>query len=268
MENKLQVTDSNWQAAHGLSRIADALCSPQVRHIDKIAFNSVVQPAIYKAFMSRGQFEIEQEKIDHIVSTFYDSIMLACPSIRIEEIPIAIEKGILGFYGDFHGLNVVSLTSFVKVHYTSSERLKIASQSQVKESENTIPSESEILETDKKLLLQAFDRFKSTGFYEDHGNYLYKVAAKKLGLFELSKDRQKHFLEEGKKAAISKIRAEIVQHPNRHNQLILELNDANNLVANTDGIRKVYKESLQLALLDWFKGLVEMETELKDLIEQ
>jgi hypothetical protein len=267
MDNKLQVTDQNWQAAHGLSRIADALSTPQVRHIDKVSFNSVVQPAIYKAFMSRGQFEIEQEKIDHIVTSFHDAIMLSCPSIRIEEIPIAIEKGILGFYGEFHGLNLVSLTNFVKAHYTSSERLKIANQSPTKEDENKKPSQSEILETDKKLLLHAFDRYKSTGFYEDHGNYLYKVAAKKLNLFSLSPERQKYFLEGGKKIAINKIRGEIVQHPNRHNQLSLELNDANNLVPNTDGIRKVYKESLQLALLDWFKGLVEMETELKDILE-
>src|SRR5690606_10882331 len=119
--------------------------------------------------------------------------LIACPSIRIEEIPIAIEKGILGFYGDFHGLNVVSLANFVNQHYTSSERLKIANQSPTKEEENKTPSETEILETDKKLLLYAFEKYKSTGFYEDHGNYLYKVAAKKLGLFELSKERQKHF---------------------------------------------------------------------------
>ncbi|SDL14856.1 Uncharacterised protein [Sphingobacterium mizutaii] len=261
MENKIGLIQANAN-----SEIEIALASPQVRSTTKLAIDAVIQPAVYKAFMDRGQFEIEQEKIDHLVSSLSDSIKQSCPNIRLNEIPIAIKKGVLGEYGDYMGINVVSLVNFVKAHYASSERLNIVKGIQSPSIEKKTPSEEEIIQKDKELLITSFERFKSTGFYEDHGNYIYKIAVKKLNLFDLSEERKKQYLELGKNRAIEKIQSEIFQHPNSRNKLLLEIKEAQDLVPYTDGIRRVYKESLQMALTDWFKSLEEMEIDIKTLL--
>lgn len=248
------------------SEIEIALASPQVRCSTKLAIDAVIQPAVYKAFMDRGQFEIEQEKIDHLVSSLSDSIKQSCPNIRLNEIPIAIKRGVLGDYGEYMGINVVSLVNFVKAHYASSERLNIVKGIQSPVVEKKTPSEEEIIQKDKELLVSSFERFKSNGFYEDHGNYIYKIAVKKLKLFDLSEEMKKQYLELGKTRAVEKIQSEIFQHPNNRNKLLLEIKEAQDLVPQSDGIRRVYKESLQMALTDWFKSLVEMEIEIQSLI--
>lgn len=42
--------------------------------------------------------------------------------------------------------------------------------------------------------------------------------------------------------------------------------EATELKSGTDGIKLVYKEALQIALINWFKELLEFGTEIKDLL--
>jgi len=250
------------------SDLARALSTPQIRYVDRFILEGVIQPAVFSALMDRGQFEIDQEKIDHLVSSLGESILKSCPNIRIDEIPIAIKRGTLGDFGEYHGINVVSLVGFLKSHLASPERLGLTKVSSSCSGEvKKLPSEAETLKFDKELLVNAFEKFKKIGFYEDHGNYLYKVAAKKLKLFELSEDRKKDFLLKGKAMAIEKIRSDIMRFPNQRNKLLAEVKEANELTPASDGIKKVYKDALQLALNDWFLGLIEMDSSISDLLK-
>lgn len=245
-----------------------ALKSPLIRNVERIKIDGVVQPAVFKAFMDRGQFEIEQEKIDHIVSSLSAAILKICPNIRLEEIPIAIEKGTLGEFGDYMGINVATLTKFIKTHYMGLERFKLVSQSYASLLAPQAPNEAETIKIDQDLLLKAFEKYKTDGFYEDHGNYLYKVVVKKLVLFTPSEEGKKTLLERGKRIAYDKIKLEILKcNKYERNKLLNVANDVINLVPHSEGIKRVYKEALQLALNDWFKNLLEMEMEISELFD-
>lgn len=250
------------------SELVEALKSPLIRNVERLKIDTVVQPAVFKAFMDRGQFEIEQEKIDHIVSSLSSAILTICPNIRLEEIPIAIEKGVLGEFGDYMGINVATLTKFVKTHYMGLERFKLVKQGNASLVESSAPSELETIEMDQKLLIDAFGKYKLTGFYEDHGNYLYKVAVKKFELFTPSDEGKKTLLERGKRIAYDKIKLEIYKCGKyERDNLLSEAQDLIDLVPHSYGIKRVYKEALQLALNDWFKNMVEMEMEVSELFD-
>ncbi|MFD2594713.1 hypothetical protein ACFSSD_05235 [Sphingobacterium griseoflavum] len=239
--------------------------SAQIWQVEKIDLDTVLMTCVNKAFKDKGQMVIPSD-MDHIVNNLIDMVLEHCPFIRIGEIPIAIEKGILGDYGDYFGLNVVTFTNFIKTHYASQNRANLAKQAIVRHDEIKEPTESEVLEQDKILLKSAFEKFKSSGRYEDHGNYLYKVAAKKLNLFELSPERQKEYLEQGKIIAIEKLKNEQIQRPNERKRISKIMDQANNLEKGSDGVKLVYKESLQIALTNWFKELIEMDAEITDLL--
>lgn len=259
--------DASLQSAHHLSRELEALSSEQICKVDEIQLETVLMTAVHKAFRDKGQ-EVVADQAEYLVDNLTPTVLKACPYIRIAEIPIAIEKGILGDYGDYFGLNVVTFTNFIKSHYASEKRANLAKQTKHEEQEKQPPSEKEILEKDKELLSHAFEHFKKTGYYEDHGNYIYKVAAKKLGLFSLSEERQKQYLEEGRKKAVEKLKTDMVQKPHDRRRITSNINDANQLTKGSDGLKLVYKESLQLALMGWFKELVESEIEITELLTE
>lgn len=257
--------DHKMGLVHHLSNQLEALSSEQICRLPPLEVEKVLMTAVQKAFKDKGQ-QITPDQSDHIVDTLTSSVMKACPYIRIAEIPIAIENGILGEYGEYFGLNVVTFVSFVKSHFNSLSRANLVKQNRKDPVEEKIPTDEELAKMDKDILIRAFDTYKRLGYYEDHGNYIYRVAVKKLGLFELSEDRKKEYLEKGKKRAIEAFKTEMVQRPFERNALSKNINDVANMVKGSDGLSRVYKEALQLALMAWFKDLVEMGTEITDLI--
>lgn len=251
---------------HQIGNMAEALSSSRICDLPEIEVDKVLMTAVHKAYRDKGQ-PVDNDTMDYIVNNLFSSVLQACPFIRIAEIPIAIDKGILGDYGEYFGLNVVTFVNFIKSHYTSEKRAEIAKQIVPKEEEKPIPSETEILTMDKQLLIKAFDTFKSIGYYEDHGNYMYRVAVKKLRLFELSKEKQSEYTHAGKIRAIEKYKNEMVQKPFERNRITKNIAEATEMAPKSDGLQSVYKEALQLALMDWFKGLLDMEIHVKDLFD-
>ncbi len=267
MQSKPEIVKRDQQLGlvHKLSNEIQAMTSERICDLPKFQVDAVLMTAVHKAYRDRGQ-EPTQDESDYITNGLYDSVLKACPYVRIAELPIAIEKGILGDLGDFYGLNVVTFTNFIKRHYESEKRAKNASQLPRSEEKKPTPSESEVLDRDKSLLISAFEMYKSVGYYEDHGNYMYRVAVKKLDLFKPSVERQRAYLEQGKSRAVEKLKNEQMQRPFDRNKITQEISDAVNLVKDSDGLKRVYKESLQIALMDYFKGLVEIGEEIENLI--
>lgn len=262
MENKL----TKYQSVHtSVSMLSQALQSEKICNVPKLELDKILLISVHKAFSDKGQ-RVDPADMDYIVDNLADSVLFACPFVRIEEIPIAIQKGILGDYGEYFGLNVSTFTNFVKLHYTSLNRANLAKQSIVSTTKVYEPTESEIFERDKDLLIQSFEWFKSKGFFEDHGNYIYKIAAKKLGVLRVSDERQKEYLTLGKTKAVEKLRNDLLQRPMERQKIGTMIVEATDLKPGTDGIKLVYKEALQIAIINWFKELLEFGTEIKDLL--
>lgn len=262
MENKL----TKYQSVHtSVSMLSQALQSEKICNVPKLELDKILLTAVHKAFSDKGQ-RIDPVDMDYIVDNLADSVLFACPFVRIEEIPIAVQKGILGDYGEYFGLNVSTFTNFVKLHYASSNRANLAKQSIVSTTKVYEPTESEILERDKDLLIQSFEWFKSKGFSRIMATISTRLQLKKLGVLRVSDERQKEYLNLGKTKAVEKLRNDLLQRPMERQKIGTMIVEATELKSGTDGIKLVYKEALQIALINWFKELLEFGTEIKDLL--
>lgn len=262
---QIEIRQKNYAVAHQLSNELEALSSAQIRHVPLLEFESVVMQAVHKAFKDRGQFEIDPDTIDHIVNNLSADILKACPFIRIAEIPIAIEKGILGDYGDFYGLNVITFVKFIKSHYNSLNRANLAKQLPVDTVEKQKPTEEEEKATKISLILKSFEAYKLNGFYQDYGNYIYK-SLKEFNVFSFSEDQKLLYLSNAKRKVLESLKNDQVQKPFERNKIKQQIQDLETLNGDTKAM--VYRESLQIALMDFYKNLVEMDAEIKDLITE
>lgn len=93
-----------------------------------------------------------------------------------------------------------------------------------------------------------------------------RLQLKKLGVLRVSDERQKEYLNLGKTKAVEKLRNDLLQRPMERQKIGTMIVEATELKSGTDGIKLVYKEALQIALINWFKELLEFGTEIKDLL--
>lgn len=267
MENKQASHRDSLTVHTPYAQLTEAMQSLHICVVAKMELDKVLLTAVLKAFHDKGQ-RIDPADMDYMVENLADALLFACPFVRIEEIPIAIQKGILGDFGDYYGLNIVTFVSFVKHYYSSVKRADIAKRLVKPEAPAEVPTEAEVLEKDKVLLAQAFETYSTTGAFQDHGNYLYKVAVKKLGLFSVSKAQQRMLLRQAKGVVLQQLQQDLQQRPLDRHKIKALTEQVTNLEPASEGVKRVYKEALQTALLNWFQSLVQSETTIQKLLQQ
>ncbi len=236
---------------------------------DPKALQNEVLTGIAMAFAMTGQksnFSQEEFKneLAFLVKNTSDQILIEVPNIRLEEIPLAIKKGILGELGEWFGLNVVTFVKFIKVYYESEKRLKIMIDNRIPEPEKLPPSPEELRIAENEIIVNAFKKFSETGSYEDHGNHIYnKLDAR--GLIPYTGDRKKKFMEEAK--------SNLLARNNTKTALSLEEKRTfervvSAIMNNTPDSRKdIVREAKKIALKVLFNELIEMETDIVEFIE-
>jgi len=220
-----------------------------------------------RAFMNHAR-QASEEEMRHLVDTLALAALFECPNIRIAEAEVAINHGSMGGYGQVYAISAAALIGWLKARLADPERAKdLARESPAAAAlpERTAPTEEESIRTDKALLAAAYAAWKRTGAYDDMGNYLYKVAAKKLKLFSPSGERRKKYMEEGKKRAAAHFRAMAARRPMERAQMERCARDAEALAPGTEGLAMAHKEALQAALIGWFEDLKEAGMEMEDL---
>jgi len=238
----------------------EAMATPRICEVAPIELDDVLLTAVNRAFRDRGQ-KIERDDMQHIVDSLGQAAVRTCPNIRLGEIPLAISDGVFGEYGDYFGLNVHTFVMFMKARYSSRKRAESARAVLPPIPEKPRPTEREILEMDKKLLERAFRVWRETGSYDDYGNYMYTVAAKKLKLFSLSDERKKAYLEEGKKKAVAHFRAQSRRKPGDRGVI-----EAMDLTPGTAGRAMAYRQALRAALEGWFAELERNGEDIRELL--
>lgn len=261
---QIQKVNNNLAKVHQLGSMLEAMSSAKICDLPQIEVDTVLMTAVHRAYKDKGQ-TVMCDDMDYIVDNLCERVLSSCPYIRIAELPIAIEKGILGDYGDYFGLNVITFVSFIKKHYASSKRAELAKQSKSSEDENTIPPIEEQKRTQREVIIKSFESFKKYGVYTDYGNYIYR-SLKQMNAFNFSEEKQKEFLSKSKKKVISSLQADMIQKPHERNKIKKILEDVE--LMQEEGKTMVYKEALQIALMSFFTDLVEMDQEVTDYLTE
>ncbi|WP_254527013.1 MULTISPECIES: hypothetical protein [unclassified Sphingobacterium] len=262
----------------------EMLDSPMARDVEELEIDKVVLPAILKAQKDLG-FNPNEEKGSHLMDGIALEIKRAVPNIRLLEIPIAINKGVLGEYGDFLGLSIVTVIKFLKAHYTSAKRAEIAKQVSHKEEEKPIPSIEEQKVLAKLHLIEGFAKYKLTKVIPFSAVYLYRFLNEHFKLVSYSNEVKFGMYHQAVLDTIKDKENESIKDPNTRlsNRKVIDLlrKVLSENPGKVEGAKAVLKEvseneirfslknqSERIALKTFFDNLIEMEQEITDLLTE
>jgi len=251
---ELQIVEQN--------KLVVAMQSPMIRNSDDRIITDTLGRAVVKAFQDTGQ------RIDEADQTYLKSALLTearrYPNLRIEEIPVAIERGVRREYGDYFGINVVSISGFFRGYLASQERAEAAKElNKLALPEPTKPTEAEIQAMEIDMIVKAYEKFKSDGHYTDFGNHVYRKLDER-GLITFTAERKREFMDQAKKTVEVKNNpaTALTREERAKRRSVIE--SLANAIKTGDSI--VVREAKQIALMDYFRGLYEMDIDINDLL--
>lgn len=281
METGLTKID-NYTKLQSLEMCVEMLQSPMVRTVDDTTLDAVLIASITKANDDLG-YNVNKDKLKHTFRNISEEVRKAVPNIRILEIPIAIHQGVLGEYGDFYGLSIVTVVRFIKQHYNSLKRAEIANSIKPQEIEQPKPTKEEMDKLAKHHLLESFERFKSVGDIGYSAVYLYRYLNEDFKVISFTNEVKwkiyyRAILGIKNQRDTGTIKTVINNIPKKDfdllNEFLKEYPDEIECakkvaftIKKKELLIAIKNESERLALIRFYSDLVEMETELKDLIE-
>lgn len=213
--------------------------------------------------------ETEQEIL---ISLFIDEVKNEFSYLTIEDIRLAVKKGVRLDYGKFYGLNITTLNYWLKEYISTTKKnaMKSLSLLSPKEEKITISDEQKKV-LHKKWLDSWIDLFEKYHEGEnivvsDVGNVFYKYCIKnKIGSLT---DSEKIILENRAKRLIIANGKEQARSSFQIKEVNKIIEDINRNKYSDDLDRKIVSEAKRLAIFDFFDKLIKEKIELKDLIEK
>ena len=138
----------------------------------------VLAQAMAKAFADMGLKADERaDEITYLVKTMPAEVCRHLPAIKLTEIPLAINRGVMRAFGDFYGLNVATFMHFLSSHYHSSARAEAIKQQQLTAlpASAAQPGPAELAQIRRNRVCTAFEQYKTTGSYTDYGSLVFDI---------------------------------------------------------------------------------------------
>lgn len=265
--NQLQKTSNNLPAkapltAPAISGIAfnilKTLQDPMVKDINDDELFLYCKKAVVAAYADTGYSipgeteEDQQKELDYQINTLQRDVRIMYPTLRPNEIVIAISNGVRGMYGEFYGISPVTLISFVKSYTMDTERI-----SALRALHEPVECTNEVTDNDKIRIAQecvreAYFEFKKNGFFEDYGNAVGN-ALKRLGLFTYSNDEIQALMTRAESTLRAKLAAEVQKsrEKTRKEEILYRLEMLNS--KNDSAHVMLRKEAAKLAVTDKFR---------------
>lgn len=241
----------------------EAFNTQKISECPQVTLSSVLMSSVLMAYDILG-WESTVEHMKTMASILPDEVLKQCPFVRIDEIPIAVNLGVHGEFGEFMGINTASIVKFIKSYYNSKRRAEIAHKLAPKE-EKKEPSPEELRAQENKIIINAFDKWVATGIFEDYGNHVYnKLDERKLIPF--NNERKLEFMDQAKQRLLEKNSPKLAKTKEEKKTLdqmtvliFSKTNEARNMII---------REAKQIALLTYFGELNDLEIHIRDEIQE
>lgn len=198
-----------------------------------------------------------------LVSSFTQELISDFSYFTLDEVEIAIVKGLRGEYGEYQGINNLSLYKFL-IKYKESMQRKEAIEKQRKYIDAlTKPKELSNEEKEKILYvgaLRKFSEFKKNKSVYDAGGVTYNYLTR-LGIICYDEEKRQIFKERAK----HKLKEQTMMKGKKQTMSGIQVQDFIKLI--TDDNFMVICEAKSMALNDFFKSLVEVRMELYEKLE-
>lgn len=246
--------------------LTTALQSPRACDAKPAQLEHVLAQAMAKAFADMGlKVDERRDEVTYLVQNMPAEVMRSLPCIRLNEIPVAINRGILQQFGEFYGLNVVTFMRFLIAHYQSEQRLaaikaNLASATVI--AEKAAPKPAEILQTRLNRIAYAFNKYKNDGHYNDYGSLVFD-SINAMGKIPFGTKREAQILEQAKQNLINRY-SRVSLYPDERANLRATLNK----VMHGEAPNLILTEAKRIALFELFDGLIEQEIAVLDWVSE
>lgn len=249
-----------------LSGITLALSSPLAKKASSTDVKVAIAKAMAKAIADAGQ-KANDDDVDYLMKVMPAEILSQVPSIRIDEIQIAINRGVYGHYGEYFGLNAVTFITFLKKYMESGERISAHKEFlKIGEPVDVPPTPEEVQKNIKNAIMNAYETFIEKGFYEDYGNFIYDKMDE-MGLVALTSARKAQIFAEAKQSILAKKSPESasgLQEYRSLSSIVKMISDPN----DDSGKSMIIRESKKMALQIVFRDFMELETDILEIMQQ
>jgi len=219
----------------------------------------VLAQAMAKAFADMGLKADERaDEINYLVKTMPAEVCRHLPGIKLTEIPLAINRGVLRAFGDFYGLNVATFMHFLSSHYHSSARAEAIRQQQTPAlpAAPNQPSPAELAQMRRNRIITAFEQYKTTGGYTDYGSLVFDML-NEMGKIPFDEQREAQIWQQANqnlKARYSRVSV----YPDERAKLRESLNQ----LLSGDAQGKILTEAKRIALFELFDDLILSGTDI------
>jgi len=237
----------------------DAFNSKYVRDAEDSEILVTLAEIVSKTTFDAGNTPKPKEEIKAIIGALLPDVKLFFKTLTLDELKLAANRGVRGMYGEMFGVSVASLSKIFNGYMGDMKRQE-AKRALI--DANTPKDETPKEVTDEefaRLSIEAFQKFKTTGVYEDWGNIIYLFLERK-GLLNYSNERKAEIKLIVEKKEMAKLSAPLSMEEKRSFERLKD----QLLSGSMDLKGKCRRE----ALLIYFTELSEMEMSLEDLLNE
>lgn len=246
-----------------METLTEIVSSRKIRDT-KESITDKLRSVIYSAMFLKG-FDLDSKDIAVMSQILEKDIRRSkLQNLTMEEVRYAVENGIRGEYGEYYGLNNVTLLNFLKAYSVSEQRakaLKVCNQKQ-------LPEKASITDREKTQriiqgIIQKFDDYKTTGRLYDFGNPGYDFLAK-AGIINYTQERRDEFKAMARKKLIAE---ETLNQTIGNADARAEALKAIENIKNDTEDKRVIAEAKRIALKDFFNNLILMGEHIENLLK-
>lgn len=244
-----------------METLTEIVSATKIRNV-KESITDKLRSVIYAAMFLKG-FDLSAKDIAAMSQILEKDIRNSkLQNLTLEEVRYAVENGIKGEYGDYYGLNNVTLLNFLKAYSTSETRAKALQAQNLKQ----IPQKTTITEHEKtqemiNRIIEKFNKYKETNRLMDYGNPSYNFLAK-AGIINYTEEKRKEFKILARKMVTARETLELT-NPLKRKDALQMLED----IKNDTEHKKIIAEAKRLALKDFFNNLIEMGEHIENVLK-
>jgi hypothetical protein len=224
----------------------------------------VLAQAMAKAFADMGIKAGERrDEIAYLVQNMPAEVTRTLPCIRISEIPIAINRGILRQFGDFYGLNVATFMHFLITHYQCAQRADAVKKNlAIAQGTAQAPAltAAQLQQSRVNRMVAAFEQYKSQGHYNDYGSLVFD-SINALGKIPFGTKKEAEMLEFARQNLVRQYSRGSVYAAER-----IKLKTNLDELLRGNAATAIITEAKRIALFELFDYLIEMEMTMPEFL--
>lgn len=236
-----------------LKPFLQALNSPKVyESTDEEVILTLVKAVLTATHRLKREVE-EDEEYEQLAGSILREVREDFHMLTLDEIKLACIRGSKGLFGEVFAISAVQILQWLGAFKVDQNRHRAKKQLILAQEVKIEPREVTD-EDSKKLALNAFNRYKKTGKYEDYGNIIYHFLEKK-GVINFCNQRKNEIKEAFLKMELTRLSAPLNLDEKRRFE-----REKNDLLNNPKDLKGMLKRH---ALNVFFADLCEMGTELE-----